>query len=119
MKKRKFKLGLFFKSFLIYYLSNIIIYFIFLRPKLIEGAELLYESDGSREVFELNNITKQDLLNSALFDHRIFNPILNIAYSVGNRFLLIPSTILVILFIIIVKFKNRKKTEKPSINVDM
>lgn len=107
MKKTlKLGLSLMFKSFCVYYISNIFIYFTFLRQKLIEGVEILYESSGSREVFNAKNISKGELLNMTLCDTEIFNPFYNIGYSFGNYFLLIPSAILVILFLLIVKFKK-------------
>ena len=109
--RKTLKLGvcLAFKSLLLFYVSNIIIYFTFVRHRLIEGVDVLIKSAKTREIFNAENISKDDLLNMTLCDTEIFNPFYNIGYSFGNNFLLIPSIFIVVIFLLFLQSKNRIK----------
>ena len=109
-------LKIFGKILALFYISNIVLYFAYFRSKLLEGVEILFEDSATRQTFLASNITKQDLINDAILaDHRIFNPIFNFAYSIGNTFLLIPSSIVILTFVIYTFNKrNKQKTKDVS-----
>lgn len=108
-------LKIFGKILALFYISNIVLYFAYFRSSLLEGIEILFEDQLTRQTFLASNITKQDLINDAtLADHRIFNPIFNFAYSIGNSSLLIPSSIVLLIFII---YTFAKRQKNKTINV--
>ena len=107
-------LKIFGKILALFYISNIVLYFAYFRSKLLEGIEILFEDSATRQTFLASNITKQDLINSTLIDHRIFNPIFNFAYSISNTFFLLPSSIVLLIFVL---YTFAKRQKKQKINV--
>lgn len=94
----------------LFYISNIAIYFAYIRSNVLEGIETCFENADMRQVFLANNMTKQDLIKQATdTDHEIFKPVFNFAYSIGNKFLLIPSISISILSFVLYKIYKRKK----------
>lgn len=93
----------------LFYISNIVLYFAYFRSKMLEGIEILFEDPLTRQTFLASNITQQDLINEAtLADNRIFNPLFNFAYSIGNTSLLIPSSIVLLIFVLYTSAKRQK-----------
>jgi hypothetical protein len=94
----------------LFYIFNIVLYFAYIRPKTLHGIETFSENPDVRQKLLENNITMQDLINqTSVTDHKIFNPAFNIAYSIANSYLLVPSLSIVILIFILYKVYIRKK----------
>jgi hypothetical protein len=102
------------KILALFYISNIVLYFAYFRSKLLEGIEILFEDPLTRQTFVTSNITKQDLINSTLVDHSIFNPIFNFSYATGLTQLLIPSSIVLLIFVL---YTFAKRQKNKTINV--
>ena len=99
-----------FATLVLFYISNIVLYFAYIKPKELNGIETLFENSDFREQLLARNLTKQDLINQAhRTDHEIFNPAFNLGYSIANKYLLAPSISVVILIFAIYKIFKRKK----------
>ena len=107
-------LKIFGKILALFYISNIVLYFAYFRTKLLEGVEILFEDSATRLTFLASNITKQDLIKSTLVDHQIFNPIFNFSYAIGLTSLLIPSSIVLLIFVL---YTFAKRQKNKTINV--
>ena len=98
------------KILVLFYISNIVLYFAYIKPKELKGIETLFENSDFREQLLAKNLTKQDLINQAhRTDGEIFNPAFNIAYSIANSYILVPSLFIVVLIFILHKVYIRKK----------
>lgn len=93
-------------SLALFYVFNVILYFLVFRQIIIDGAIKLYESKEGGKVFESHGMSKEELISRVLVDESIFSPLFNFAYSIGNKSLGIISGLLVLGFLIYFLKKN-------------
>ena len=109
------KIKIFLFSLLLFYVSNILIWFLYNRNKIIRGLDKLSNSDTfNREAFINNGLSYDKMYNSMVdnVDTNIFNPAFNIGYGLGSKHQLIPILIIfaIYVFYLIKKSSSKKKS---------
>ncbi len=94
-------------SLVLFYLSNILIWFSYNRGETIKA----YEKLSSSEAFNFGELIQ--LYNSMVgnIDSGIFNPGFNLGFGFGNKYQLIPILIIfsIYIFYLILKSRSKKK----------
>lgn len=117
LKKIMLTLKIIAKGYLIVYISNILVYFLYVRNRMLDGIEVLMENDESYRILKAHNITRDYMLDGIEHsDSSMFHPLYNLAYSIGNYYIIITSLV-VLTILILIKIKNQKKYALFSANV--
>tara|TARA_B100000925_G_C21741921_1_gene359633 strand:+ start:108 stop:428 length:321 start_codon:yes stop_codon:yes gene_type:complete len=94
-------------SLVLFYLSNILIWFSYNRGEMIKS----YEKLSSSEALKNSGLSNDQLYNSMVgnIDSGIFNPGFNLGFGFGNKYQLIPILIIFSLYILYLILKGRSK----------